>query len=209
MTANQLYRRLCSDPFPGATVTLDGLGCNVHMRADGVHLLYDIDGWRDADGHTFEHQLPHPGESSAEEVHAELRRVLAVLKEYNALDSIDITSAQEAALSPLVRANRRALGLMPQATVKQSGTALCSYVALVALDGSGVWSVGEGLADAEMRAADHWRRAENAPKLSQREWLATLRAVTLGGELEAVRAVVRGLGDVDPFVPVELREVES
>lgn len=112
-------------------------------------------------------------------------------------------------MSPLVRANRQALGLPPQATVKPSSTTPCSYVALVALDGSGVWSVGEGLADAEMRAADHWRRAENAPKVSQREWLATLRAVTLSGELVAVRAVVQGLGDVDPFVPVELREVES
>lgn len=206
MTATQLYRRLCSDPFPGATVTLNGLGCNI--RINDVYLTYDIEGWQTG-GRILEHQLAHPGDADAEQVHAEIRRVLAVLKEYNALDSIGITSAQEAALSPLVRANRRALGLSPQTTVEQPSTTPCSYIALVALDGSGVWSVGEGLADAEMRAADHWRRAENAPKLSQREWLATLRAVTLGGELEAVRAVVRGLGDVDPFVPVELRGVES
>lgn len=206
MTATQLYRRLCSNPFPGATVTLNGLGCNI--RINDVYLTYDIEGWQTG-GRVLEHQLLHPGDANAEQVHAEIRRVLAVLKEFNTLDSIGITSAQEAVLSPLVRANRRALGLPPQTTVKQPSTIPCSYVALVSLDGSGVWSVGEGLADAEMRAADHWRRAENAPKLSQREWLATLRAVTLGGELEAIRAMVKCLGDVDPFVPVELREVGS
>lgn len=205
MNATQLYRVLCTTPYPGTTITLDGIGCNVRVRATNLHLVYDIDGWKDADGRLIDHNLPHPGEATAQQVHAELRRVIDLMEQDR---SIELTEAQAAALTPLVRANRAALGLP---TPKQQDMAVSSkpeehtYVALVALNGTGVWSVGEGVADARMRAADHWRRAVNAPKLSEMEWLATLRAVNLSGDLCAVKALVSALGDVDPFVPVELR----
>jgi hypothetical protein len=210
MNATQLYTTLCGNPYPGAEITLSGIGCTLLMRPNNLRLVYDYDGWR-VGARLLHHNLRHPGEATPEEVHAEIRRVLETVEQFDHLDSIEITNAQAAALSPLVRDNRRALGLPPQeqASPTQPGPATSTYVALIALDGSGVWAVGEGLADAQMRAADHWRRAVNAPKLSEREWLATLQTVTLGGEMRAVRALVKALDDVDPFVPIELRGGKS
>lgn len=207
MNATQLYTTLCGNPYPGAEITLSGIGCTLLMRPNNLRLVYDYDGWR-VGGRLLHHNLRHPGEATPQEVHAEIRRVLEAAEQFDHLGSIEITNAQAAALSPLVRDG---LGLPPreQAPPTQPSKATSTYVALIALDGSGVWAVGEGLADAQMRAADHWRRAVNAPKLSEREWLATLQAVTLGGEVKAVRALVKALDDVAPFVPVELRGVKS
>ncbi len=207
MNATQLYTTLCGNPYPGAEITLSGIGCTVLMRPNNLRLVYDYDGWR-VGGRLLHHNLRHPGEATPQEVHAEIRRVLEAVEQFDHLDSVGIADARAATPSPLVRDG---LGLPPLglAPPTQPSKATPTYIALIALDGSGVWAVGDGLADAQMRAADHWRRAVNAPKLSEREWLATLQTVTLGGEVRAVRALVKALDDVAPFGPVELRGVKS
>jgi hypothetical protein len=87
--------------------------------------------------------------------------------------------------------------------------------AAVALDGSGVWAIGDTDADARKRALD--RRAFNRdqarsvgmefpPPSTDAEWLGTLAFVslTLSGTTESLRAIVAALDDVIPWCPADL-----
>lgn len=76
MTAADIHRWLTAFPYPGATdLHLDELGCG--FTVGGAVLRYDFDGWI-VNGMDFDHKFPPPDEVSAEKVHAEIARVLAL-----------------------------------------------------------------------------------------------------------------------------------
>jgi hypothetical protein len=84
-----------------------------------------------------------------------------------------------------------------------------SIFAAVALDGSGVWAIGDTEADARKRALDHrgFHRGlgcDMPPPETDAAWLATLALVTLSGTTESLRAIVAALDDVIPWCPADL-----
>ena len=81
--------------------------------------------------------------------------------------------------------------------------------AAVALDGSGVWAIGDTEADARKSARD--RRGfyrglgcDYPPPETDAAWLDTLAIATLSGTTESLRAIVAGIDDVIPWCPADL-----
>ena len=84
-----------------------------------------------------------------------------------------------------------------------------SIFAAVALDGSGVWAIGDTEADARKRALDHrgFHRGlgcDMPPPETDAAWLDALAIVTLSGTTESLRAIVAALDDVIPWCPADL-----
>ena len=86
--------------------------------------------------------------------------------------------------------------------------------AAVALDGSGVWAIGDTEQEARAGAVDHrdyYRDCARSvgddfpPPETDAAWLDTLALVTLSGTTESLRRLVTALGDdVAPWCPQDL-----
>ena len=85
--------------------------------------------------------------------------------------------------------------------------------AAVALDGSGVWAIGDTEQEARAGAVD--RRAQHRheakmlkmgfpPPETDAAWLDTLAIVTLSGTTESLRVYVASVDDVIPWCPADL-----
>ena len=85
--------------------------------------------------------------------------------------------------------------------------------AAVALEGSGVWAIGDSAEEARVGALDHrdyFRDCARSvdddfpPPETDAAWLDTLTLVTLSGTTESLRAIVKEIGDVIPWCPADL-----
>ena len=85
-----------------------------------------------------------------------------------------------------------------------------SIFAVVALDGSGVWAIGDSAAEARAGAVDHrdyFRDCARSvdddfpPPETDAAWLDTLTIVTLSGTTESLRALIRSMETGDPVAP--------
>ncbi len=85
--------------------------------------------------------------------------------------------------------------------------------AAVALDGSGVWAIGDTEADARADAIDRREYLRDCarsvdldfpPLETDAAWLDTLAIVTLSGTTESLRAIAAALDDVIPWCPADL-----
>ena len=85
-----------------------------------------------------------------------------------------------------------------------------SIFAAVALDGSGVWAIGDTEADARKSARHHrgfhrdcaWSvDCDFPPPETDAAWLDTLALVTLSGTIEGLRALIKSMETGDPVAP--------
>ncbi len=85
-----------------------------------------------------------------------------------------------------------------------------SIFAAVALDGSGVWAIGDTEQEARTGAVD--RRAQHRheakvlkmdfpPPETDAAWLDTLALITLSGTTESLRALIKSMETGDPVIP--------
>ena len=82
--------------------------------------------------------------------------------------------------------------------------------AAVALDGSGVWAIGDSAEEARAGALDHRDYVRDCarsvdddfpPPETDAAWLDTLALVTLSGTTEGLRALIRSMETGDPVAP--------
>lgn len=84
--------------------------------------------------------------------------------------------------------------------------------AAVALDGSGVWAIGDTEQEARAQALDRRHNlrdpiivGDDFPSSeTDAAWLDTLAIVTLSGTTESLRAIVAAIDDVIPWCPADL-----
>ena len=85
--------------------------------------------------------------------------------------------------------------------------------AAVALDGSGVWAIGDSAEEARTGAVDRRDHFRDCARMigddfpsseTDAAWLDTLAIVTLSGTTESLRAIVAALDDVIPWCPADL-----
>lgn len=85
-----------------------------------------------------------------------------------------------------------------------------SIFAAVALDGSGVWAIGDAEEDARAGALDHrdyFRDCARSvdddfpPPSTDAAWLDTLALVTLSGTTDSLRALIKSMETGDPVAP--------
>ena len=110
-----------------------------------------------------------------------------------------LTDALRAALNPATHASN----LTPPRRI----------FAAVALDGSGVWAIGDSAEEARAGALDHRDYVRDCarsvyddfpPPETDAAWLDTLALVTLSGTTESLRAIVKALDDAIPWCPADL-----
>ena len=82
--------------------------------------------------------------------------------------------------------------------------------AAVALDGSGVWAIGDSTEEARTSALDRRDNLRDQarsvdcdfpPPETDAAWLDTLTIVTLSGTTESLRALIRSMETGDPVAP--------
>ena len=102
---------------------------------------------------------------------------------------------------------------MSRATIVVTYTPPRRIFAAVALDGSGVWAIGDTEQEARTFAAERRLLAREdaqaldldfSPPSTDAAWLDTLAIVTLSGTTESLRAIVAALDDVIPWCPADL-----
>ena len=115
-----------------------------------------------------------------------------------------LTDALRAALNPATHASN----LTPPRRI----------FAAVALDGSGVWAIGDSAEEARAGALDHRDYVRDCarsvyddfpPPETDAAWLDTLALVTLSGTTESLRAIVKEIGDAIPWCPADLWDSPS
>ncbi len=76
-----------------------------------------------------------------------------------------------------------------------------SIFAAVALDGSGVWAIGDTEQEARVFALGRRRSLYDPPPNVDDEWADTLALVTLSGTTESLRALIKSMETGDLVVP--------
>ena len=102
---------------------------------------------------------------------------------------------------------------MSRATIVVTYTPPRRIFAAVALDGSGVWTIGDSAEEARTSALDRRDNLRDQarsvdddfpPPETDAAWLDTLALVTLSGTTESLRAIVKALDDAIPWCPADL-----
>ena len=99
---------------------------------------------------------------------------------------------------------------MSRATIVVTYTPPRRIFAAVALDGSGVWAIGDSAEEARAGAVDRRDSLRDQarsvdldfpPLETDAAWLDTLTIVTLSGTTEGLRALIRSMETGDPVAP--------
>ena len=98
-----------------------------------------------------------------------------------------LTDALRAALNPATHASN----LTPPRRI----------FAAVALDGAGVWAIGDSTEEARSLALGRRRSLYDPPPNVDDEWADTLTIVTLSGTTEGLRALIKSMETGDPVAP--------
>ena len=99
---------------------------------------------------------------------------------------------------------------MSRATIVVTYTPPRRIFAAVALDGSGVWAIGDTEQEARTFAAERREVARDdaqafdldfPPPETDAAWLDTLALITLSGTTESLRALIKSMETGDPVAP--------
>ena len=90
---------------------------------------------------------------------------------------------------------------MSRATIVVTYTPPRRIFAAVALDGSGVWAIGDSTEEARSLALGRRRSLYDPPPNVDDEWADTLTIVTLSGTTESLRALIKSMETGDPVAP--------
>ena len=102
---------------------------------------------------------------------------------------------------------------MSRATIVVTYTPPRRIFAAVALDGSGVWAIGDSEQAARAGAVDRREYLRDEARVldldfpdasTDAAWLDALALVTLSGTTESLRAIVAAIDDVIPWCPADL-----